>query len=396
MKSIKNLFKVGHGPSSSHTMGPVKAVQVFLERYPNAKSYKVILYGSLALTGKGHLTDKMVKEEFGSHPVEIEFDYLTFCSYHPNTMDIIGIYEDREEMLRFYSIGGGSLEIKGEGKYQENDIYPENTFKHIKEYCQKHKCTLVDYVVEHEGEEIYDYLDEIFTSMKNTIKKGIETEGMLPGNLNIKRKAKSIFETKVSDQNLEFNRRVYAYAYATSEENACGGFVVTAPTCGSSGLLPAILYGAKKAFSFSTKKIIEALMVASIFGNLVKENASISGAEAGCQAEIGVACSMGAAAYAYLLGASINQIEIAAEIALEHHLGLTCDPVLGYVQIPCIERNAVCAIRAIDAAELAIFLEKDNKISFDMVVSTMIQTGKDLKDTYKETSLGGLAKEFKQ
>ena len=396
MKSLRNLYKIGHGPSSSHTMGPAKACQIMLERYPNAKSFKVILYGSLALTGKGHLTDKVIEQTFAPKEVEISFDYLTYCSYHSNTMDIIAILEDgSEESLRFYSIGGGSLEIKGGEKYLEEDIYKENNFKQIKEYCYKNKIDLVEYVLENEGQDIYEYIEKVYDQMVSTVKEGIKKEGVLPGKLQVNRKAKKILETPISDSNMEFIRKVYAYAYATSEENASGGVVVTAPTCGSSGLIPGLIFAAKGQFGYSKKKLMDALLVASIFGNVVKQNASISGAEAGCQAEIGVACSMGAAAYAYLLGASIHQIEVAAEIALEHHLGLTCDPVLGYVQIPCIERNAVCALRAINAAELAIFIESDNKVSFDMVVETMIQTGRDLKEGYKETSLGGLAKEFK-
>lgn len=396
MKSLRYLYKIGHGPSSSHTMGPVLACQIFLKRYPDALRYKIILYGSLALTGKGHLTDKMMLKEMEPHPCELEFDYLTPCPYHPNTLEIIGYYENREERLKFYSIGGGTVEIEGEGKFQETDIYPHNSFKEIKEYMELNNMTFSEYVHSFEGYEIDEYLVLVYQQMEKTIQEGLNKEGLLPGELQVSRKAKEIYDSLVSDNSLEFNRKIFAYAFAASEENASGGMVVTAPTCGSSGLLPAVLYGAKEEHGFSVFKIVEALMVAGIIGNLVKQNASISGAEAGCQAEIGVACSMAAAAYAYLLGASIDQIESAAEIALEHHLGLTCDPILGYVQIPCIERNAVCAIRAINSANLVIFISpKENKISFDMIVKTMLQTGKDLKDTYRETSLGGLAKEYK-
>lgn len=396
MKSLRYLYKIGRGPSSSHTMGPVLACQVFLKRYPDASSYKIILYGSLALTGKGHLTDKMMLEEMKPHECSIEFDYLTPCEYHPNTLDIIANYQDHSESLRFYSIGGGSIEIEGEGKYQEEDVYPHNSFKEIKEYLEYNKISLIDYVHEFEGYAIDEYLIKVYNQMENTILTGLGKDGYLPGDLHILRKAKEIIGSAVGDPSLDFNRKIFAFAFAASEENASGGVVVTAPTCGASGLLPAVLFGAKTEHDFSVFKMAKALMVAGIFGNLVKENASISGAEAGCQAEIGVACSMAAAAYAYLLGAKIDQIESAAEIALEHHLGLTCDPILGYVQIPCIERNAVCAIRAINSANLVVFIPpNENKISFDMIVKTMLQTGKDLKETYRETSLGGLAKEYK-
>ncbi len=396
MKSLRNLYKIGHGPSSSHTMGPAKACKIMLDSFPDALSFKVTLYGSLALTGKGHLTDKVIESTFAPKKVEIVFDYLTYCSYHSNTLDIIAVMPDgSEKMERFYSIGGGSLEVKGGKNYLEEDVYKENNFKQIQEYCNKRKMNLVDYVVENEGSEIYEYIEEIYNQMEKTIEEGLKKDGLLPGKLGVKRKAKKILETPLSDQNMEYIRKVYAYAYATSEENASGGIVVTAPTCGSSGLIPSLIFAAKDQYGFSKERLMDALLVASIFGNVVKQNASISGAEAGCQAEVGVACSMGAAAYAYLLGASTHQIEVAAEIALEHHLGLTCDPVLGYVQIPCIERNAVCALRAINAAELAIFIDSENKVSFDMVVETMLQTGRDLKEGYKETSLGGLAKEFK-
>ena len=396
MKSLRSLYKIGHGPSSSHTMGPHKACQVFLNRYPNCDHYIVILYGSLALTGKGHLTDKIIMEAFEYQKVEIKFDYMEPCEYHPNMMDIIGVYDNNKSVsLRFYSVGGGSIEIEGEGKVLEEDIYKENTLDEIKKVCAKNKWSLVDYVVENEGDNIYDYVDAIYDSMHKTIEEGLKKDGVLPGKLGVKRRAKDIYETTLSDENLDVTKRLFAYAYATSEENASGGIVVTAPTCGASGLLPAIVRLAEEQFSLSRHRVCKGLLVSSLIGNLIKQNASISGAEAGCQAEIGVACSMGAAFYAYVLGASIDQIEVAAEIALEHHLGLTCDPVMGYVQIPCIERNAVCALRAIDAARLSIFvLPGTSKISFDMIVKTMLKTGHDINSSYRETSLGGLASLF--
>ena len=348
------------------------------------------------LTGKGHLTDQVIKNTFKDNgkDVEVIFDFKAINLKHPNTLDIIAKYSDKEEKIRYYSIGGGTIEIEGEDKYFEKDIYHENSFDEIRQVLLKRKINLVDYVLENEDDDFLSYLEHVYEIMKEAIKRGLEKDGLLPGELKVERKAKKIISKNVDDPKLLSNKKVFAYAYATSEENASGGLVVTAPTCGSCGVLPAVLYSMDEEVSHD--KIIEALMVAGIIGNIVKNNASISGAEAGCQAEIGVACAMAASAYAYLLGGDINEIERSAEIALEHHLGLTCDPVLGYVQIPCIERNAVCALRAIDSAKLVIFLDtSSNKISFDYVVNTMLETGHDLNSNYRETALGGLAKKYK-
>ena len=398
MQSIKYIYKMGHGPSSSHTMGPSKATTVMMERFPNADHFKVVLFGSLALTGRGHLTDKIIRETFGSISNEIVFDYLSECSYHPNTLDIYA-YLNGEEigMHRFYSIGGGSIEIDGEGKYVEEMIYPFKTFTETRKYLEENGLTIPEYVLQVEGEEIKDYLHEVYNRMKRTIKSGLSKTGKLPGTLGVERKAKSIMDKFFIDGSMILNKKIFAYAYAVSEENASGEIVVTAPTCGACGVLPSVLYGLQNEYQFPLEKIIEALMVAGVFGNVVKNNASISGAEAGCQAEIGTACAMTAAASAYLFGLCLDDIEQAAEVALEHHLGLTCDPIDGYVQIPCIERNAVCALRALDSAKLVQFMgDSEHKISFDMVCKTMLETGRDLHEKYRETAEGGLAKEYRK
>ena len=396
MKSLKELYKIGNGPSSSHTMGPKKAALLLKEKYPEADLYKIILYGSLAYTGKGHLTDKIILKALEKKNVEIIFNKDVKELKHPNTMDLIA-YKNNEELGRFtaYSVGGGSIQIGGELLKEEKNIYKLTTFTEIKKYCIKNEISLLEYVIMQEGKEIIEYLNIVWKTMKKTLEEGLETEGIIPGKLKISKKAKSLYNTLTKETSeLKRIRLLTAYAYATSEQNASGEIIVTAPTCGASGVLPAVLYYLYKQENISEKSIIEGLAVAGLIGNLVKENASISGAECGCQAEIGTACSMAAAAYAYIKGYNINIIECAAEIAMEHHLGLTCDPIYGYVQIPCIERNAVAAVRAIDSANMASFLYKDSKISFDLVIETMYETGKDLGSHYKETSKGGLAKKY--
>lgn len=396
MKSLKELYKIGNGPSSSHTMGPKKAALLLKDKYPEADLYKIILYGSLAYTGKGHLTDKIILKALEKKNVEIIFNKDVKELKHPNTMDLIA-YKNNEELGRFtaYSVGGGSIQIGGELLKEEKNIYKLTTFTEIKKYCIKKEISLLEYVIMQEGKEIIEYLNIVWKTMKKTLEEGLEKEGIIPGKLKISKKAKSLYNTVTKETSeLKRIRLLTAYAYATSEQNASGEIIVTAPTCGASGVLPAVLYYLYKQENISEKSIIEGLAVAGLIGNLVKENASISGAECGCQAEIGTACSMAAAAYAHIKGYNINIIECAAEIAMEHHLGLTCDPIYGYVQIPCIERNAVAAIRAIDSANMASFLYKDSKISFDLVIETMYETGKDLGSHYKETSKGGLAKKY--
>ena len=393
MKSLKELYKIGNGPSSLHTMGPKKAALLLKEQYPDADLYKIILYGSLAFTGKGHLTDKIIDEALKPSNVEIIFNKEEKELKHPNTMDLIAFKEGKElGKFRVYSIGGGSIQIEGKDFQDEKDIYQFTTFTDIKNNCED----LLKYVYSQEDNDIKEYIKQVWDTMKNGIEIGLKEEGIIPGRLEIPKKAKNLYEKNIENETAELKRTrlLTAYAYATSEQNASGGIIVTAPTCGASGVLPAVLYYLYKEENIPEDKIIEGLAVAGLIGNLVKTNASISGAECGCQAEIGTACSMAAAGYAYIKGFSTDVIESAAEIAMEHHLGLTCDPIYGYVQIPCIERNAVAAIRAIDSANMASLLYKDSKISFDLVVETMYETGKDLSGHYRETSKGGLAKKY--
>ena len=397
MKSIKELYKIGNGPSSSHTMGPKKAALLLKEKYPTADLYQIILYGSLAFTGKGHLTDKIILEALKPSNVEIIFNKETKELKHPNTMDLIAL-KNKEELGKFraYSIGGGSIQIEGEHFQEEKDIYDFTTYTDIKNNCKEKNISLLEYVYTQEDKDLSEYLKTVWQTMKKTLEEGLEQEGLIPGRLKIPKKAKTLYSKELEKETAELKRTrlLTAYAYATSEQNASGGMIVTAPTCGASGVLPAVLYYLYKQENVNEAKILEGLAIAGLIGNLVKTNASISGAECGCQAEIGTACSMAAAAYAYIKGYSIDVIECAAEIAMEHHLGLTCDPIYGYVQIPCIERNAVAAIRAIDSANMASLLYKDSKISFDLVVETMYETGKDLGSHYRETSKGGLAKKY--
>lgn len=397
MQSLKELYKIGNGPSSSHTMGPKRAVEIFKNKNLDADKFKVVLYGSLALTGKGHLTDYIIKKTLSGYETEIIFDTKEECTVHPNTFEIFAIKDEEvKSKWRVYSVGGGTFQIEGKKVVSFEDVYKEKSFGEIKEYCIKNNCDLYDYVVSVEGDEIKDFLSEIWESMEQTIQKGLAVDGMIPGKLKLDRRAKRLYETKIENEteSQKQHRLLSSYAYATNEENATGGIIVTAPTCGASGTLPAVLYYMKEKYNFSDESIIKALAVAGVIGNVVKTNASISGAECGCQAEVGTACSMASAAAAYLMGGNINRIENAAEIGMEHHLGLTCDPIYGYVQIPCIERNAVAAMRAIEACDLSLLIPEDRKISFDVVVETMYETGQDLKSHYRETSEGGLAKKY--
>lgn len=391
MKSIRDLYKIGVGPSSSHTMGPQKACALFLEKHPTATRFRVTLYGSLALTGKGHLTDVAILRTLPHTEVVFE---PTFPFPHPNTLDIEG-WDDRDARFfwRVTSVGGGSIRIDGETFVELPEVYPHQNFDEVKTYCETENITLPEYVERFEGPEIWLFLDRVYRQMMNTIDQGLTKEGVLPGRLKVERKAKQLLSKTFPHEPAEIteSRLVSAYAYAASEENASGHTVVTAPTCGASGVVPAVLKYMKEKQRFKKETCLRALATAALIGNIVKTNASISGAIAGCQAEIGTACSMAAAMHAQLFRLSIRQIEYAAEIAMEHHLGLTCDPVLGYVQIPCIERNAVAALRAIDACGLSFFLAESRKISFDMVVETMYQTGKDIHNKYRETGEGGLA-----
>lgn len=397
MQSLRELYKIGNGPSSSHTMGPKKAVELFKNTYPSATKFVVMLYGSLALTGKGHLTDYIIDKTLEGYDHEIIFDESVKCNVHPNTFDILA-YKNEEllDKWRVYSVGGGTFRVEGKESVTAPDIYKEKNWLEIMMYCKEKNIDLYDYVCEVEGNDIHDFLSKIWNTMQFTIKEGLSKTGVIPGRLKIQRRAKDIYEKKLPIENdsIRRTRLLSSYAYATSEENSCGGIIVTAPTCGASGVLPSVLYYMKNEYNLDDEKIIRALAVAGVIGNIIKTNASISGAECGCQAEIGTACSMAAGACSYLLGLDIDRIENSAETAMEHHLGLTCDPVYGYVQIPCLERNAVAAMRAVDASMLSIMLEQHTKVSLDMVIETMYETGKDLQSHYRETSEGGLAKKY--
>ena len=397
MKSIRDVYKIGKGPSSSHTMGPERAARLFLSKYPDAETYRVVLYGSLSKTGRGHGTDRVLYEVLGRERTEVVFSEETPHSLpHPNTLDFFACREGKPyATMRVASIGGGDIRIEGQDAPQEQDeVYPENSFAEIAQFCRWRYITLPEYVELNEGPEIWDFLKTIWNTMRKEIQDGLSATGILPGGLNVSRKAKLLYErTHLLDiPQVRELQLVCAYAFAAAEQNADNGTVVTAPTCGSCGVLPAVLLYMQNKYSLSDDKIARALGVAGIFGNLIKHNASISGAECGCQAEIGAACSMAAAAMGELTGLSIDEQEYAAEIAMEHHLGLTCDPICGLVQIPCIERNAVAAKRAIDASNLAHMLVGTRTISFDMVVRTMYETGINMSRAFRETSEGGLAR----
>lgn len=397
MYSIKELFKVGNGPSSSHTIGPLKASKEFIKRYPDCDLIEVTLYGSLALTGKGHLTDYIVEKGLSPIPNKIIFDGLSDVP-HPNTMKFVGHKGDETYEMTVYSVGGGAIRIEGDDEKALKKYYAFKKFSDIVKFCKEYKYKLYEYVDYCEDDDFNDYMENIYNVMMASVERGLNTWGLIPGKLEIRRKAHYLYHQKSKDTDPSeiARRRLVAYAYAASEENASGGEIVTAPTCGAAGVLPACLKYAVDSNLYTHEEVINALKVAGLIGNIVKHNASISGAEAGCQAEVGTACSMAAVFLVSLKLTTFEEIESAAEIALEHHLGLTCDPIGGYVQIPCIERNAVAALRALDAAKLATYLNNsDSKISFDTVVETMLQTGKDLHDNYRETSKGGLAKHYK-
>ena len=393
MYSIKEIFKIGPGPSSSHTFGPMKACEYMIQKY-HATYYKIVLYGSLALTGKGHLTDVIIKQTFDNQ-CDIEFDLKTTCD-HPNTMIISAYKEDIcVGQHTFVSIGGGQIEIDGQKNAEKKEVYTLSTMDDIQEYCKKYHLRLNEYINTCEDKDIDTYMNDIFETMIVCVEKGLSTTGVLPGSLKIDRVASALHQSASScDDVIDQNALLLSsYAYAASEQNASGQIVVTAPTMGSCGVIPALVYHYYKDLNYRKETLIEGLKVAGLIGLLIQTNATISGAKAGCQAEIGAACSMGAAMIGYCQTQTNEQIECAAEIGLEHHLGLTCDPVGGYVIIPCIERNAVAAQRSIDAARLAKYLRnvKKNRVSFDMVVQTMNLTGNKLPIELKESSLGGLA-----
>ena len=396
MQSIRTLYKVGKGPSSSHTMGPERAAKLFREMTPEADRYEVILYGSLAKTGIGHGTDRVLVDTLAPYPTKIVFASVDPGNMkHPNTLDLIAYQDNKEtQRIRVESIGGGDIVVEGEAQHADAEVYPENSFAEIARFCQWRHVSLPEYVELNEGPEIWSFLEHIWHVMRQSIEDGLAAEGILPGGLNVQRKAKYLYErTHLLDlPQVRELQLVCSYAFAVAEQNAGNGTIVTAPTCGSCGVLPAVLMYMQQKYDLPDRKIAEALGVAGLFGNLVRHNASISGAECGCQAEIGTACSMAAAAMGELTGLTIEEQEYAAEIAMEHHLGLTCDPICGLVQIPCIERNAVAAKRAIDASNLSHMLVGTRTISFDMVVRTMYETGINMNRAFRETSEGGLAR----
>ena len=396
MYSLRELYKIGKGPSSSHTMGPNNAARLFGERHTDAARFEVTLYGSLAATGKGHMTDLAILEVLEPiGPVKINWEPSRFLDYHPNGMlfKAFGADDTLQEEWTVFSVGGGALsEGPGKEMSKSGEVYDLNTLNDIIEWCDANGRSIWEYVEICEGTEIWDYLQEMWEAMKASVVRGLNNEGRLPGPLNLARKASKYHVKALGYQpNLRSRGLVFAYALAVSEENASGGTIVTAPTCGSSGVIPGVLYHLATSHAFSDTKILRALATAGIIGNVVKQNASISGAEVGCQGEVGVACAMASAAACQLFGGSPYQVEYAAEMGLEHHLGMTCDPVCGLVQIPCIERNAFAATRALDSNIYSTFSDGRHRISFDHVVEVMKQTGKDLPSLYKETSAGGLA-----
>lgn len=400
MESIRHIYKIGYGPSSSHTMGPRKAAAAFGTAHRDASRFDVTLYGSLGATGKGHLTDKAILDELT--PVaatEIIWEPQTVLPYHTNGM-LLRAYDAEGKVVdtqTVYSVGGGDIVIEGQQGRTLEDIYDKTTINDILQWCDATGLSFWEYVEQTEGTDIWDYLAQVWKVMKEAVERGIEAEGVLPGGLGVRRKAVSYYVHAAGyNSSLKSRGLVYAYALAVSEENAAGGKIVTAPTCGSCGVLPAVLYHLNTSKNFSERRILRALATAGLFGNVVKENASISGAEVGCQGEVGVACAMAAAAASQLFGGTPAQIEYSAEMGLEHHLGLTCDPVCGLVQIPCIERNAYAAARALDANLYSAFSDGRHRVNFDRIVEVMKQTGHDIPPIYKETAMGGLATAWKK
>lgn len=393
MESVCKIFKIGNGPSSSHTMGPKKAAENFKAQHPDVSKFRVTLYGSLAATGKGHLTDVAIFHALNSVETELIWEPKTFLSYHPNAMKFEALNSQHQVVSEkiVFSIGGGDIVTENE-KPSRKPIYTLSKMNEVLQWCDKEGKAIWEFVDAHEDSTTWDYLQEVWNVMKEAVQRGIDQEGSLPGGLGLQRKAPSYF-IKASGYKASLKSRslVFSYALAVAEENASGGIIATAPTCGSSGVLPAVLYHLATSYDFSDKKIARALATAGLIANIVKKNASVSGAEVGCQGEIGTACAMAAAAASQLFGGSPAQIEYAAEMGLEHHLGLTCDPVCGLVQIPCIERNAFAAARALDANIYSMLSDGKHRVSFDRVVMVMKQTGKDLPSLYKETSEGGLA-----
>jgi len=394
MESIREIFRIGNGPSSSHTMAPGRAAAIYRSRFPGCSSYRVELFGSLAATGKGHLTDMAIVNSLAPVKVDILWKSDQTLPLHPNGMRFSGAMPDGEqcESWTVYSPGGGSLlDETGLLRPPEN-LYPLENMEQLLKWCRDNGTQVWEMVTGTEGQSIMDFLDQVWSVMRQSLERGLEQEGVLPGGLGIPRKAHSYYVKSLGyTDSLKRRAQLFSYALAVAEENACGGRIVTAPTCGSCGVLPSVLYYLKQYHDFSEIRILRALATAGVIGAIVKKNASISGAEVGCQGEIGTACAMASGATVQLFAGSPPQIEYAAEMGLEHHLGLTCDPVMGLVQVPCIERNAFAASRALDADAYAILSDGTHRISFDRVVNTMLRTGHDLPALYRETSAGGLA-----
>jgi len=396
MESIKSIYKIGYGPSSSHTMGPGTAAGIFLDKYKDADSFEVVLYGSLALTGKGHMTDKIIKKVLGASRTKVTFNYKKVFKYHPNAMEFFAW--KNESIIGswlIFSVGGGELKEENEPRnLSKHQVYPHQKMEDILDYLKKNNLSIPEYVKHFENSDIVDYLNEVLNVMEDAIKRGIMATGVLPGKLQVAKKAHHFYQMYL--QNKKESELIYAYALAVSEENASGNVVVTAPTCGAAAVVPSVLITQKYLYNRTNEELINALMVGGLIANIVRTNASISGAEVGCQGEVGVACSMASAMLVYLNGGDSETIEYGAEIALEHHLGLTCDPIDGLVQIPCIERNAIAAQAAINASEYALIAGSKHSVTLDSVIEVMKETGKDLQDKYKETSTGGLALRNKQ
>lgn len=399
MDSLKELFKIGCGPSSSHTMGPERAAKKFGKENENAHSFRVELYGSLAATGKGHLTDWIIEETLKPRRTEIVWMPEYVHPYHTNGMKFIALDENGNILNEWlvFSVGGGTIKDLSDAGSKTEEVYKLNKLDDIIKWCKENNKELWQYVEECEGKEIWNHLKDILDTMHNAVSEGIEKDGILPGKLKLQRRAKGFYDKIKGQHNYHvITKKIFAYALAVAEQNSSAGTIVTAPTCGAAGVIPGLLRAMREEHSLDEETCLKALAIGGLIGNLIKQNATISGAEAGCQAEIGAACSMASAMAAYILGGTLEQIEYAAEMGMEHHLGMTCDPVGGYVQIPCIERNAIVAVRSLNTADYALSTDGHHTISFDQVVITMKETGKDMCPSYKETSIGGLAKYYEQ
>ena len=399
MDSLKELFKIGCGPSSSHTMGPERAAKKFGKENENAHSFRVELYGSLAATGKGHLTDWIIEETLKPRKTEIVWMPEYVHPYHTNGMKFIALDENGNILNEWlvFSVGGGTIKDLSDAGSKTEEVYKLNKLDDIIKWCKKNNKELWQYAEECEGKEIWNHLKDILDTMHNAVSEGIEKDGILPGKLRLQRRAKGFYDKIKGQHNYHvITKKIFAYALAVAEQNSSAGTIVTAPTCGAAGVIPGLLRAMREEHNLDEETCLKALAIGGLIGNLIKQNATISGAEAGCQAEIGAACSMASAMAAYILGGTLEQIEYAAEMGMEHHLGMTCDPVGGYVQIPCIERNAIVAVRSLNTADYALSTDGHHTISFDQVVITMKETGKDMCPSYKETSIGGLAKYYEQ